>query len=61
MYNPGVVVMLVRMQSDNAVNFFNKYFEEYQQGFAANGELLKVIQNNDMILNLFRRELDRLR
>ena len=41
--------------------FFNKYFEEYQQGFAANGELLKVIENNDMILNLFRRELDRLR
>ena len=53
--------MLVRKQSDNAVDFFDKYFEEYQQGFAANGELLKVIQNNDMILNLFRRELDRLR
>ena len=53
--------MLVRKQSDNAVDFFDKYFEEYKQGFAADGELLKVIENNDMILNLFRRELDRLR
>ena len=31
--------MLVRKQCDNAVDFFDKNFEEYQEGFAANVEL----------------------
>ena len=31
--------MLVRKQCDNAVDFFDKNFKEYQEGFAANGEL----------------------
>ena len=35
----GAVVMLVRKQCDNAVDFFDKNFEEYEEGFAANGEL----------------------
>jgi len=33
-----VVVMLVRKQSENAEDFFNKDLKEYQDGFASNGE-----------------------
>jgi len=32
------VAMVVRKQSENAEDFFNKDFKEYQYGFAANGE-----------------------
>jgi len=34
----GAVAMLVRKQSENAEDFFDKDFKEYQDGFAANGE-----------------------
>ena len=33
------VAMVVRKQSENAEDFFNKDFKEYQDGFAANGKL----------------------
>jgi len=34
----GVVPMLVRKQCENPLDFFNKNFRDYQDGFAANGE-----------------------
>jgi len=34
----GAVAMLVRKQSENAEDFFDKDFKKYQDGFAANGE-----------------------
>ena len=39
LYQPGVVPMLVRKQCENPVDFFNKDFRDYQDGFAANGKL----------------------
>jgi len=35
---PGNVAMVVRKQSENPEDFFNKDFKEYQDGFEANGE-----------------------
>jgi len=35
---PDAVAMLVRKQSENAEDFFNQDFKDYQDGFAANGE-----------------------
>ena len=33
--------MLRRKEVGNPVDFFDKTFEEYQEGFAANGELFQ--------------------
>ena len=35
----GEVAMLVRKQSENPEDYFNKDFKEYQDGFAANGKM----------------------
>ena len=37
----GPQVMLRSKEVGNPVDFFNKTFAEYQEGFAANGELLQ--------------------
>ena len=43
-YSPSVgnVAMVVRKQSENPEDFFNKDFKQYQDGFEANGMIQYV-------------------
>ena len=49
------VVMLHRENVGNRLNFFDKTFAEYEEGFEANGKLFKTLLNGP------RRGLDRVK
>ena len=49
--------MLVRKKVGNPVGFFDKTFDEYKEGFSANGELKQQSIQSLLINILFRREL----
>merc|ERR1719295_914056 len=42
---PGSVRVLVRKEVGNPVNYFDKTFAEYQEGFSANGESWLGLEN----------------
>ena len=50
--------MVVRKQSENPEDFFNKDFKEYQDGFEANGNIQKEEKQTKRFI-IFRWELDR--
>ena len=50
--------MVVRKQSENPEDFFNKDFKEYQDGFEANGKIQYVEIQTEWFI-IFRWELDR--
>ena len=50
------IAILVRKEAGNPVDFFQKTFDEYKEGFSANG-LLKQQSIQILYKKLFRREL----
>ena len=49
----GEIAMLVRKKVGNPVDFFDKTFDEYKEGFSANG----LLKQQSILIKSLRREL----